>query len=135
MDYLKVEILYFTDFLGIKVSPVVQSTSPVHRSSPPIVYSPRTWTQIADLPTICSTFESFHGSLLAIGGKDSLTGNPTTALYAYTAATNSWEKVSHLKTGRYNCFTAVLSDNRLMVVGGFTGHYSCSMSDSVEFAN
>ena len=26
-------------FLGKKVSPIVQSTSPVHRSSPPIVYS------------------------------------------------------------------------------------------------
>ena len=39
MDYLEVEKLHFADFLGKKVSPVVQSTSPVHRSSPPIVYS------------------------------------------------------------------------------------------------
>ena len=29
-------LLHFVDFLGKKVSPVVQSTSPVHRSSPPV---------------------------------------------------------------------------------------------------
>ena len=39
MDYSGVKNIAFCRFLGKKVSPVVQSTSPVHRSSPPIVYS------------------------------------------------------------------------------------------------
>ena len=27
-----------------------------------------------------------------------------------------------MTTGRYSCFTAVLPDSQLMVVGGWTGH-------------
>ena len=78
------------------------------------------WRQVADLPVICSTCESFHGRLLAIGGRDS--GKPTTAVYMYNSTTDSWEVISHMITARYDCFTAVLPDDRLMVVGGVTDH-------------
>ena len=88
------------------------------------------WSQIADLPVTCSTCESFHGRLLAIGGKDS--GKSTTAVYMYDPHTNSWEIISHITTGRYDCFTAVLPDNQLMVVGGVTDG---GTTDTVEFAS
>ena len=68
------------------------------------------WRRVADLPVECSTCESFQGRLLAIGGRmDS--GEVTTAIYMYNSTTNSWEIISHMTTGRCDCFTAVLPDN------------------------
>ena len=58
-------------------------------------YSDSVWRQIADLPVKRSTCQSFHGRLLAIGGKmDS--GEFTTAIYLYHSSINSWEVVSHI---------------------------------------
>ena len=96
-----------------------------------LVEKPRTWRRIADLPVTLSACESFHGRLLAIGGEmDS--EKATTAVYTYSSATDSWETVSHMTTGRCNCFTAVLPDNRLMVVGGVTDYHT---TDTVEFVS
>ena len=75
------------------------------------------WRKIADLPVTRSTCESFHGRLLAIGGRDS--ERFSTAVHMYNSTTNSWEIIDRMSVGRWNCFTAVLPDNRLMVVGGF----------------
>ena len=95
------------------------------------------WSQIADLPVMCSTCESLHSRLLAIGGMvDS--GGATTAVYMYNSSTNSWEIINHMTTGRGDCFTAVLPDNRLMVVGGNTHRIKNTLFDvtnTVEFAN
>ena len=80
----------------------------------------RVWRQIADVPIIRSTCESFHGRLLAVGGLES--GKVTAAVYMYNSTTNFWEITSHMTTGRSDCFTVVLPDNRLMVVGGYIDH-------------
>ena len=91
------------------------------------------WRQIADLPVTQSTGESFHCRLLAVGGYDTDLGKSTTAVYAYNSTTNSWEIISHMTTGRYQCFTAVLPDKRLMVMGGYID--DVSTTDQVEAAN
>ena len=91
----------------------------------------RVWKQVADVPIIRSTCEFFHGRLLAVGGMES--GNKAiTAVYVYNSTTNSWEIISHMITGRRLCFTAALSDNRLMVVGGYNKQFSTI--NSVELA-
>ena len=73
---------------------------------------------------------SLHGRLLAIGGRDS-ERKPSTAVHMYQPTTNSWEVISHMTTPRADCLSAILPDNKLMVVGGFTtGGKRC---DSVEF--
>ena len=87
------------------------------------------WRQVAELPVTQSTCESFHGRLLAIGGNEST--KAITAVYMYNSTTNSWEIISHMTTGRLLCFTPVLPDNRLMVVGGIIGY---NYTDSVELA-
>ena len=77
------------------------------------------WRQVADLPVNNSSCEFFHGRLLAIGGSmDS--GKVTTAVHMYNSTANSWEVISHMATARYDCFTAVLPDNQLVIVGGRT---------------
>ena len=90
--------------------------------------------EIADLPVTQSTCESFHDQLLAIGGYDSSWKSTcSTAVYMYNSATNSWEIVSHsdMTTDQCDCFTAVLPDNQLMVMGGET---DSGMMDMVELA-
>ena len=89
------------------------------------------WRQVADLPVTRSTCESFHSRLLAIGGLDDSV-KPTTAVYEYRSSSNSWEVISHMTTGRYGCFTAVLPNNQLMVVGGGTDKAN---TDTVELAS
>ena len=88
----------------------------------------RVWKQVADIHFKQSTCESFHGKLLAIGGLDAR--KCTTAINMYNLTTNSWETISHMKVGRYDCFAAVLPNNQLMVVGGFTDSFSTT--DTVE---
>ena len=90
------------------------------------------WRQVADSPVTRSTCESLNGRLLAIGGMGD-SGNGTTALYEYSSIRNSWEIISHMTTGRYICFTAVLSNNQLVVVGGWTDRWT--YTDTVELAN
>ena len=46
-------------------------------------------------------------------------------------STDSWEIISHMTTGRYRYFAAVLPDKRLMVVGGIITEGSST--DTVEF--
>ena len=95
--------------------------------------SPQVWRQIADLPVVDSTCESFLGRLLAVCGYDKDPTIPTTAVYMYNPNTNSWEVISHMTTGRFMCFTAVLPDNQLMVVGGESNHHN--WTDAVEIAS
>ena len=89
-----------------------------------------TWNRVADLPVKDSTAVTLCGRLLAIGGEDS-EGQPSTAIHMYLPTTDSWEVISHITTPRSCCLAAVLPDNQLMVVGGYTtGGKRC---DSVEF--
>ena len=93
------------------------------------------WRQVSDLPAIHSTCESFHGRLLAIGGADD-SNQATTAVYKYSSTSNSWEVISHMTTARYDCFTVVLPNNQLMVMGGRTDNiHVWTSTDTVELAN
>ena len=94
----------------------------------------RVWRRVADLPVKQSTCESFHGQLLAIGGKKD-SQEPSTAVYMYNSTTNSWEIISHMTTGRYHCFTAVLPNNQLMALGGKIARDESDLTDSVEIAH
>ena len=94
------------------------------------------WSQLPDLPVRESTCVTFCGQLLAVGGEDS-DYEPTTAVYMYNQDTISWNIISHMITARKNCFTAVLPNNQLMVVGGETtkDNDRWTKSDSVEFGS
>ena len=83
------------------------------------------WNRFAAPPVTGTTCVSIHGQLLTVGGKDSKL-TPTTAVHRYNLTTNSWEVVSYMTIPRSKCFAAVLPNNQLVVVGGYT--------DSVELA-
>ena len=93
------------------------------------------WSKLPDLPVKESICVTLYGQLLAIGGEDS-DNKPTTAVYMYNQATNSWNVISHMATARRRNFAAILPNNQLMVVGGQTkinGRWT--YSDSVEFGS
>ena len=90
------------------------------------------WRKVTDLPAaiIDSAYVSLHGQLLAIGGKNS-DDIHTSAVHMFNPSIHSWEVISHMATPRCSCYAAVLPDNQLIVVGGYT----CSgKTDTVEIA-
>ena len=91
------------------------------------------WKQLTAPPSTNTTCVSVHGQLLTIGGMDS-DRKPTTAIHMYNPTTDSWEVISHMGTPRNECIAAVLPNNQLMVVGGYTGKTTDTETDSVEFA-
>ena len=88
------------------------------------------WQEIAPLPVYFTTPVIFHGRLLAIGGCESRV-NPTSAVREYDPATNSWKVISHLSTRRHCCFTTVLPDNTLLVMGGIVALFTYTASVEV----
>ena len=93
----------------------------------------RVWKEVASPPVTDTTCVSIHGQLLAIGGKNS-DRKPTSAIHMYNPTTDSWEVISHMETPRYYCIAAVLLNNQLMVVGGYTGTSLLADINSIEFA-
>jgi N-acetylneuraminic acid mutarotase len=97
--------------------------------------SARVWEEVAAPPVTKTTCVSFHGRLLAIGGRYS-DRKPTSAVHMYNPTTDSWEVISHMGTPRYWCIAAVLSNSRLMVVGGLSSEFAYDDPlDSIEFAS
>ena len=92
-----------------------------------------TWNRVADLPVEHSTAVTLHGQLLAIGGRYSKDKLSTAAVHIYQPTIDSWEVISHMPVTipRNGCLAAVLPDNQLMVVGGWTT--KDNKCDSVEF--
>ena len=91
------------------------------------------WKVVTDIPAKDSAYMSFHGHLLAIGGKDP-DNMPIATVHMYNPSSNSWEIISHMATPRRQSYAAVLPDNQLIVVGGCTGSYYAAKTDSVEIA-
>ena len=98
----------------------------------PSTDSHKVWQEAAPLPVYLSSLVTLHGRLLAVGGHDS-DDNPTSAVYQYDTATNSWKVISHMSTKRDQCFPAVLPDSTLLVAGGSLK--LGALTDSVEIAS
>ena len=93
------------------------------------------WSKLPDLPVTHSTCVTFCGQFIAVGGMGS-DKKPTTAIYMYNQATNSWNVISHMATARRRPFAAVLPNNQLMVVGGDTKtDNEWTYLDSIDFGN
>ena len=90
------------------------------------------WRRETDIPVVRSSYVSLQGRLLAIGGKDS-TYKRTSAVHMYDPSSNSWEVISHMATPRSGCYAAVVSDNQLIVVGGYIDDDGTT-TDTVEIA-
>ena len=87
---------------------IQSTTSPVSMS---------VWHSVADTPAYQSTCATISGELLAVGGCDS-EDKATDAIHKYNPMTNSWDVLGKMPTARYNCLIAVLTNNKIITVGG-----------------
>ena len=74
------------------------------------------WKQLADVSVTRATCVSFHGHVLAIGGKDP-NDKPSTNIYMYDQVTHTWMSIDHIPSPRYSCF-AVDLNNKIFIIGG-----------------
>lgn len=81
-----------------------------------------------------SAFVTVGTQFLSIGGKDSFAGINTAEVRMYCPSTNTWKVINRMTTPRRKCFAAVLPNNTLIVIGGYTTIYDNSMTDKVEIA-
>ena len=86
------------------------------------------WREMHSLPVVRTTLVSFCGHLLAIGGRDD-SGKQTTDVYRYDSHADSWIVVSHMKRERSRCLAVSVSDDCLVVAGGYQGNIE---TNSVE---
>ena len=111
--------------------PMLLATTPgsaQRAASLPRDASNKDWFHISNLPICCSTFTSFNGELVAVGGKGN-TGSHSNAVYKFNRLTKNWEEVAHMSVRRSNCLVSTLSD-KIVVVGGYCDE---GMSSEVEY--
>ena len=95
---------------ALRVRPLPETIRPSQESH-------TVWQEVAELPVHVSSLVTLQDQLLTVGGCD-LDQKPTSAVYQYDTATNSWKIVSRMNTRRKQCMAVVLPEDRLMVVGG-----------------
>ena len=89
------------------------------------------WKRSVSLPVLFSACISVHGKIFAVGGIDAY-HKFTATIHMYNPSAKCWEVVSHMNRQRYDCYSALLPDNQLMVVGGQTEQ---GVTDIVEIAS
>ena len=134
-DYSRRKTVYTCSVSALLRTCTQKSSLEKCTSSLSLSNSSSVWRKLSDVTVKESTCVTFCGQLLAVGGVDS-DNKPTTAVYMYNQATNSWNVVSHMATARQRPFAAVLPNNLLMVVGGETKiNDRLTYLDSVEFGS
>jgi serine/threonine protein kinase len=108
--------MYSCSFSAFLQSCIPQSLGSNSTRSPSL----EVWRRGCGLPATDSAYISLHGRLLAVGGKDSV-DRPVKTVHLYNPSSNSWEMESQVATPRCECYAAVLPNNQLVVVGGYTG--------------
>ena len=94
---------------------------------------PNVWKNISGLPVTRSTFVSFGGHLLVIGGETDI-DKPTSNVYRYDFNTDSWNVTSQLKKKQSHCLAVALG-GCVVVMGGWSlklFHSETDITDSVE---
>ena len=76
------------------------------------------WHTLPDTPLAWSAALALHGSLLAVGGRDS-SDNPSSAVHLYQPGSRQWVKVDDLPTARYSCSCTRLPSGEILVIGGY----------------
>ena len=93
------------------------------------------WHRVTDAPAYRSTCAALSGELLAVGGRDK-NDKPSSFIHRYNPTINSWDLISNMPTARYRSLIAVLSTNKMMVVGGHIGTMMLDdVTDVIEITN
>jgi len=74
------------------------------------------WRTFPAPPLEDSAAITFHGSLLAVGGKNDSKNSKD--IYIYHPSSNNWSKVGELPTARSGCSCTMLPSGEILVTGG-----------------
>ena len=81
----------------------------------------KVWKEVTQLPVMKFSLVAFQGQVLAVGGGCPLSGADSTSdVRQFDATTNTWSVIGQMRSKRHRSFAAVLSDDTLIVCGGFT---------------
>ena len=78
---------------------------------------PAQWDTLTDTLLKWSTAIAVHGSLLAVGGRNS-EKQRFSAIHMYDQEKNTWNKVEDLPTERQNCTCCLLPSGKIFTAGG-----------------
>ena len=90
------------------------------------------WQRIADVPVHLSTCVAINEDLVAVGGRNKAK-EITAAVHKFNPTTDSWDLISYMPTGRYDCLVTLLPTNEIIIVGGYAPPIF-SVTDVVEIA-
>ncbi len=83
------------------------------------------WEKITSLPFNYPSLVTVNGHLLALGGEEA---NDDYTIDIYQYINTSWTVVGHMTSPRSQPLTAVLSGNKLMIVGGEAAYRKCELA-------
>ena len=116
--------------LACPISLLLKSDKPSATNTPTNL-----WSRIADLPVTQSTCAALRGQLLAVGGMEIDRAHYRSAdIRMYDPIRQEWEVIGRMSTPRRRCYTAVLYDEHLVVVGGLADDGRHGM-DAFEIAS
>ena len=78
----------------------------------------QTWKELPQLPVKFVAPLSISESLLAVGGRDKY-DRTVSALHLYKPDAGQWVKVADMPTSRFCCTSIMITDNELLVAGGY----------------
>ena len=93
------------------------------------------WHRVADAPAYYSTCAAVDGELLVVGGCGQEDDRKATAIHKYNAVNNSWNYIGDMTIPRHSCLAAVLTTNKMIVVGGLADtltQFMTTATDKVE---
>ena len=76
------------------------------------------WTVLHDTPLYHSALANMGGTLLALGGHESVSPPPSDAIHAYSASTKAWVKIASLPQACTRATAELLPSGEVMLIGG-----------------
>ena len=93
--------------------------------------SSKVWHIGHDMPVYSAAVASVRGQLVVVGGRNGDSA-PKASIRVYKPDTDSWQSIGTMQIPRWNAFAAVLKDEKLVIVGGFTSASVKSETDTME---
>ena len=85
------------------------------------------WETISSLPVTRASLVIINDLLLAVGGKNS-DRSPNKSVRQYYPESDCWRTVNQVTVPRFQCSTALLPENKLIVAGGNLGYETTELA-------
>ena len=84
------------------------------------------WTVLPNTPLYDSALANMGGTLLALGGHESVSSPPSDAIHAYSASTKAWLRIASLPQACTRATAELLPSGEVMLIGGLDSKWKAS---------